>query len=55
MDVTLLGIVSNLLVNLNSTLSEVSELAFERLVDGTAVGKICGMPAVYAFAKNNYY
>ncbi|KAF4636813.1 hypothetical protein G7Y89_g1263 [Cudoniella acicularis] len=41
MDVTLLGIVSDLTVNLKSPLSEVTNLAFERLIDGTIASELC--------------
>jgi hypothetical protein len=55
MEVTLPGIVSELIGNLKSPLSEVTELAFERLVDTTIASKLCGMSGEVSLANNVYY
>jgi hypothetical protein len=55
MDMTLRRIVSDLMVNLAHPLSEVSELPFERLIDGTIVGKIRGMSCRKVVGNSVYY
>jgi hypothetical protein len=43
MDATLQKIVSDLLVRLENPLTEVTDLPFKQLGDGTIVRQICGM------------
>jgi ribonuclease D len=52
---TLPGVVSeDLMVNLKFPLSEVTELAFVRLVDTTIASKLCGMSGQVSLANTVY-
>lgn len=52
MDVALMGIVSDLVINLTNPLSEVSEIPFERLVDGTTMSKMRSMSGKEVVGNN---